>query len=148
MRTRVDDLLNDLSAGDDTATDRLIAVVYDDLRAQARWYLRNERTGHTLEPTALVHEAFLRLVDQTRVDWRDRTHVVAAAAVAMRRVLVDHARRRGSAKRGGGARRVTLSEVDSSASTDPFDVDALALRDALEKLGALNARHARIVELR
>ena len=141
-KTDIRQLVDD---GGDLA-DRLVPIVYDELRARARAYLRGERSDHSLQPTALVNEAYLRLVSGAPVDWNGRTHFFAAAAVAMRRVLVDHARRRNSAKRGGGLRRVELDEP-IAASGEP-DVDLLALTRALDRLEALHARHARIVELR
>jgi len=126
--------------------EKLLPVVYDELRELARRYLRAERGGHTLQPTALVHEAFLRLVDQSRVDWKGRTHFFAVSAAAMRRILIDNARARRSIKRGGGWHRVLLDDAASpEASTE---VDAVVLHHALEKLASLDEEQARIVELR
>ena len=124
----------------------LVARAYDELRAVAAGLMTRERTGHTLQPTALVNEAFLRLVDADDLTPNDRGHFVGIAARVLRRVLVEHARARGTDKRGGGAHRVTL---DSRVlGTDAAEVDTLALDEALDKLGALDGRPARVVELR
>ncbi len=134
------------SAGDPAAAERLLPLVYDELRAQAERYLRGERPDHTLQATALVHEAYLRLIDQTRVQWKDRVHFFAVAAVMMRRVLVNHAKARHAAKRGGAGLRLTLDE--SVASGVGRDMDLVALDEALERLAALDPQQARLVELR
>jgi len=126
--------------------DRLMPAVYDELRALARNYLRRERQDHTLQPTALVHEAYLRLVDQSRVDWKGRTHFYAVAAVAMRRILTDQARMHRRGKRGHGWRRILLDE--SAAANKQEEIDSIALNDALQTLAALDEFQARIVELR
>jgi RNA polymerase sigma factor (TIGR02999 family) len=133
-------------AGDPREGERLMLVVYEDLRRLAHRYLQQEREGHTLEATALVNEAFLKLIDQTRVDWRGRTHFFAVGAQAMRRVLVNHAKTKKRLKRGGGRNQVPLDEP-LAVSADRAD-DVLALDEALERLAALDARQARIVELR
>ena len=146
LRASVSMLLSELGRGDSASAEELAGLVYDDLRARARGYLRRERPGHTLEPTALVHEAFLRLVGDEQKAWKGRTHFFAAAAIAMRRILVDYARERGAEKRGGGLHRVTLDDAHAFGAGP--DVDAIALHDALAKLEALNERHARVVELR
>jgi len=125
---------------------KLMPLVYDELRQLAAGYLRSERRGHTLQPTALVHEAFMRLIDQSRVDWKGRTHFYAVGAQAMRRILIDHARARGRGKRGGDWQRVLLDEVDTPQELG--DVDLVALHEALESLAALDENQARIVELR
>ncbi len=127
----------------------LLPLVYDQLRAVAAEYLRREGAGHTLQPTALVHEAYLRLAKLDRYRWADKTHFFVVGAEAIRRVLVDHARAKGAAKRGGGARRLTLSGLGGldGATTAP-DLDLLALDEALERLAALDARKARVVALR
>ena len=125
---------------------KLMPLVYDELRELAARYLRSERCGHTLQPTALVHEAFMRLVDQDRVDWKGRTHFYAVGAEAMRRILIDHARARGRGKRGGKWQRVVLNEED--APQELQDIDLVALHVALETLAALDKQQARIVELR
>ncbi len=139
-------LLLEMREDSRAAAKRLMPLAYDELHALASHYLRQERAGHTLQPTALVHEAYLRLVDQTRVDWRDRTHFVAVAAQSMRRILVDHARAHLAAKRGGGWSRITLS--DCTQLTEHSEVDVIALDEVLSELARLNERHARIVELR
>jgi len=125
---------------------RLLPLVYDELRALAERYLHSERRGHTLQPTALVHEAFMRLVDESRVDWKGRTHFYAVGAEAMRRILIDHARARGRGKRGGGWHRVLLEEAESPQNS--HGVDLVALNDVLETLRDLDEQQARIVELR
>ena len=140
-------LLRRWSAGDAAALDALLPAVQDELRRLARAYMRREREGHTLEPAALVNEAYIRLVDQHDVRWASRGHFFAIAAQAMRRVLVDHARGHGAAKRGGGAERVTLSGIAAGAA-ERVDVDVLWLHEALERLARLDERQARVVELR
>ena len=139
------DLLQAWSDGNIPARDRLLSMVYDDLRRQAAAYLRRERSDHTLRPTALVHEAYLRLSDQRHVVWQNRGHFFSLAAQAMRRILVDHARGRGAAKRAGHGARVTLD--DDIVSPQPH-VDLAALDDALNELGVADPQQARIVELR
>lgn len=124
-------------------------LVYEELRRLARGFMARENRDHTLQPTALVNEAYLRLVDQSRVDWRGRSHFRAVGARVMRRILIDHARRRGGLKRGGGRQRVTLG--DSVLSPPDPDVglpELLALNNALDKLARLDERQARVVELR
>ena len=145
-RDDVTRLLLDWSKGDRAAHEQLLPVVYDELRRLAGAYMRRERRNHTLQPTALVHEAYLRLVDQQRVDWRNRAQFVGLAAVMMRRILVNHARDREAAKRGGQAERVSLT-----LAGDVFhrpDVDVLALHDALDRLAALDPRKSQVVELK
>jgi RNA polymerase sigma factor (TIGR02999 family) len=132
--------------GDAAALDALIPLVYDELRRLAEQQLLRERSSHTLQPTALVHEAYLRLVNQSRIDWKNRRHFFAVAAQTMRRLLVDHARRRDAAKRGGEAIRVPL-DAESPASP-PAETDVIALDRALEKLAALDTTQAKVVELR
>ncbi len=139
-------ILAELGRGDPTAADRLMPLVYSELRGLAERYLQRERTDHTLQATALVHEAYLRLVDQSRVDWKSRAHFFAVAAEMIRRVLVDHARRHRAAKRGGTVRRVGLDE--RLGSEDHDRIDLLALDEALDELATLNDRHRRVVELR
>jgi len=124
-------------------------LVYDELRRLARAFMARENRDHTLQPTALVHEAYLRLVDQSRVNWQGRTHFRAVGARVMRRILIDHARRREGLKRGGGQQRVTLG--DSLLQPPDPDVDLpelLSLNDALDKLARLDERQARVIELR
>lgn len=125
--------------------DELLPLLYDDLRRLASAAMRGERAGHTLQPTALAHEAYLRLAAQEGCRWTSRRQVLAVAGRVMRRVLVDHARARHAAKRGGDALRVTLSEAIPGAGPD---VDVVALDEALERLGSLDPRAAAIVELR
>jgi RNA polymerase sigma factor (TIGR02999 family) len=144
--TSVTGLLLRWREGDEKARERLMALVYDELRRKAAAYLRRERGGHTLQPTALVHEAYLRLVAQDRVEWQNRAHFLAIAASMMRRVLVDHGRRQKAKKRGGPAARVTLD--DGLAPSMPRELDLLALDEALDALAALDEQKARIVELR
>ena len=148
----VSELLLAWGAGDRAALDALVPIVYAELHGQARHALRREGVGHTLQPTALVHEAFLRLVDQRRARWESRTQFFAVAAQVMRRVLVDHARTRLAAKRGGGAQPVTLADVGADAERavagGSADVDVLALDAALGRLTTLDPTKARLVELR
>jgi len=134
------------SAGDQAALDQLMPAVYTELHRVAVSFLRREPAGHTLQPTALVHEAYLRLVDESCVDWHSRAHFFGAAARLMRQILVDHARRRNAAKRGGGAFKVTIEEA--RASYAPPDVELLALDQALTELAALDPQQSRIVEMR
>jgi RNA polymerase sigma factor (TIGR02999 family) len=134
------------SRGDTTVGDRLMEAVYGDLRRKAAGILRRESPGHTLQPTALVNEAYLRLVDQKRVAWQNRAHFLAVAARLMRRILIDYARRRRTAKRGGDATRVTLEEFVTPHTSSPLDL--LVLDEALAELAALDARQGQIVELR
>jgi len=124
-------------------------LVYKELRAVAARHLRREREGHTLAPTALVHEAYLRMVDQAEPQWRNRAHFIGCAAQIMRHVLVDHARTRNREKRGGRAVRVALDEAgDVAGGEGAADVDLVVLDEALQRLQQMNERHARVVELR
>lgn len=141
-------LLLSWSNGDASAAERLLPAIYDDLHRQAARAMRREGDDHTLQATALVHEAYLRLVDQRRVQWRNRSHFFGIAAQAMRRVLVDHARGRLAAKRGGGMKQLTLSGADEAAANADDGVDVLALHEALERLAQLDPDQARLVELR
>lgn len=138
--------LTQIGRGDPGASARLLPLVYDKLRELADALMRHERTDQTLQPTDLVHEAYLRLIDQTRVDWNGRTHFCAVAAEAMRRILVDHARARRAQKRGGGRQRVALDEANRAVAGR--DVDVVDLDEALSRLAELAPREARIVELR
>lgn len=140
-------LLLDLSAGDSRAADALLPEVYDELRALAHHQLAGERSEHTLQPTALVHEVYLKLVDQDRARWQDRAHFIAVGAQAMRRILVDHARGRQRLKRGGSAQRLGLHDGLALAGLDER-TDLLTLDDALNDLTAAYPNHARVVELR
>lgn len=149
----VTELLRAWGAGDEEASEELARIVYEELRRQARRALRREGEGHTLQPTALVHEAWLRIDDQHEVSWQSRTQFFAVAAQMMRRVLVDHARARRTQKRGDGATQVTLGvlegEIDASRGGESVDVvDLLALDDALARLATLDPSKARLVELR
>ena len=141
----VTDLLVGWTGGDERARDEMLPVVYDELRRLARSYLGRERPDHTLQPTALVHEAYLRLVDQQKVNWRNRAQFVALAAVMMRRILVSHARAHAAEKRGA-AHKVPLTS-DNLPGEAP-DIDVIVLHDALEKLSAVDPRKSRIVELK
>jgi RNA polymerase sigma factor (TIGR02999 family) len=139
-------LLRDWSAGRKEARDELLGLVYEPLRSIAERHLYKEREGHTLQPTALVHELYIRFVDQRSVDWHDRAHFFAVAAQVMRRILVDHARRRKSEKRGGALDPLTIGAALDVAAEDNFDV--LALDVALESLEKVFPQQAKIVELR
>ena len=143
---QVTQLLSDWSKGNQAALEQLMPLVYRELRRLAHRYLNKERTGHTLQTTDLVHEAYVRLVDQRRVQWQNRAHFFGVAAQLMRRILVDRARHRKRAKRGGDAVMVSLDKavLVKNRST----VDLLALDEALTKLAELDERKARIVELR
>lgn len=143
----VTQLLNDVGRGDRLALDRLLPLVYDGLRRAARAQLRNERAGHTLNTSALVHEAYLKLVDQREVVWENRNHFFAVAATAMRRILVSYARGRRRQKRGGGAAVVNLDDAPEIAAEDRSE-DVLALDEALTKLAVEHERAARVVECR
>lgn len=138
-------MLREWSAGDPSAADRLLPVVYGELHRLAAGYLKRERTGHTLQPTALVNEAWLKLAGQGS-PWQNRAHFLGVAAQAMRRILVDHARRRQAQKRGGGELRVTLT--DGAALQGGNEVDLVRLDEALERLAALDERQARMVTMR
>jgi len=141
-------LLTQIVAGDAQAASRLLPLVYDELRRLAASYMRRERPGQTLQATALVHEAYVRLVRPGDQPWHGRTHFLAIAALSMRQVLVDRARRRGAAKRGGGEQRITLDESLLPAPAPDAGVDLVALDAALTDLAALDPQQARIVELR
>jgi RNA polymerase sigma-70 factor, ECF subfamily len=145
-RHDVTGLLVDLQRGRAGAVDELIPLVYDQLRSLAATYLRREQRGGTLQPTALVHEAFLRLVDQRTATWQNRAHFVGVAATLMRRILIDHARRRGAQKRGSN-RIVTLDD-NQPIETESEGVDVLQIDEALAELERMDSRQARVVELR
>ena len=142
----VTELLERWNEGDESARDQLVPLVYEELRRIARRCLAGQRSGHTLQPTALVHEAYLRLVGRGSVNWQSRMHFFAAAAQMMRQILVDHARRHIAAKRGGGAITVVLGE--ELALPQKASLDLLALDDAMKRLATLDARQSQIVELR
>ena len=139
-------LLSELGRGNSNALNELLPLVYTELRRIAADQLRRERVGHTLQPTALVHEVYLRLIDQRHADWRNRAHFFGAAARVMRRILVDHARRRRASKRGDGL--LTMSIDQAKEVIDPDGVSVLALDHALDRLATLDERLARVVELR
>jgi RNA polymerase sigma-70 factor, ECF subfamily len=144
--SEVTQLLRQLGVGGQAATDQLYAAVYRDLRSIAEQFFRRERPGQTLQATALVHEAYLKLVDQRSVDWQGRAHFLGVAAQAMRRILLDRARQRGAAKRGGDWKRITLN--DRLIPGIESDEGVLALDEALQRLAELDPRQAQIVELR
>jgi RNA polymerase sigma factor (TIGR02999 family) len=139
-------LLREWSDGDQTALQKLMPLVYDELRRLAHRYMRRERPGHTLETTAVVNEAFLRLVNQQEVDWRGRAHFFAVSAEAMRHILVDYARQKHAKKRGGEVHTVTLDEATVAASAPAAEL--IALEEALQGLARLHPRRGRVVELR
>jgi len=142
------DLLAEFSRGDHAAVDQFLPLLYDELKAIAARQMGHERPDHTLGPTALVNEAYLRLIDQSRVDWQGRNHFCAVAAQLMRRILVDHARKKNALKRKKGSG--VLMSVDAALAQSPenYDVDVVALDDLLSDLAKLNERHAKVVELR
>ena len=139
-------ILRRVTEGDQDAAAELFQAVYDELHAVAERCFRHERPDHTLQPTALIHEAYLKLINQPQAQWNDRAHFFAAAAMAMRRILVNHAMAHRAAKRGGGRRRTPLSRVIVAANRQSLDL--IALEEALQKLATLDARQSRIVELR
>jgi RNA polymerase sigma factor (TIGR02999 family) len=139
-------LLNDWRNGDKTALDQMTPVVYDELRRLARHFLAAERRDHTLQPTALVHEAYMRLVDQRSVDWKNRAHFLGVAASMMRRILINHARAQQAAKREGYAHAIALEDA-LGVFTNP-QVDVVELNSALEQLSELDPQQGRVVELR
>jgi RNA polymerase sigma-70 factor (ECF subfamily) len=139
-------LLKEISSGNRDALAKLVPVVYDELRRLAAYYMHQERSDHTLQATALVHEAYLRLVDQRHVDWKNRNHFFGVAAQLMRRVLLMHAREHQAAKRGGGAQKVSL---DETAIFSPAQAEELVFLDELlTRLAALDPQQARVVEFR
>jgi len=142
----ITELLMAWNRGDQAAHDRLAPIVYEELRRLARGYLRRERPGHTLQPTALVNEAFLRLIDQSQVNWQNRAHFFGIAARLMRQILINHAEARRAAKRGGEAERISLNDVDHFAVEQ--DLDLIALDEALKNLERIDPPQSRIVELR
>lgn len=139
-------LLNEWSDGDSTALDELMPILYDELRGLAAHYLRRERADHTLQPTALVHEAYFRLVAQNDVHWQSRAHFFGVAAQMMRRVLIDHAKSHRRAKRGGGLIKVELDQA--AGLSEEQAVEVIALDDALDALARIDLRKSKIVELR
>ena len=146
--SEVTELLQAWSDGDTGALDRLVPLVYEELRSRAAASLRREGPGHTLQPTALVHEAYLRLVDQRRIVWKNRAQFLGVAAEMMRRILVDRARARRAAKRSGGWSRVTLDGLVAARGSGASEVDILDLDDAMTRLAEFDPRGARVAELR
>lgn len=140
--------LHEWSLGKEDALDTLMPIVYAELHRQATNYLRRERVGHSLQATALINEAYLKLVDQRKVNWQNRAHFFAIAAQAMRRILVDHARSRHRDKRGGNAEDLPLEAAEFAESPSGTTVDLIALDEALTRLASLDERQSRIVELR
>lgn len=145
-RGEITTLLAQFSAGREAPSARLIALVYKDLHAIAARYMRRERTGHTLQPTALVHEAYLRLVNESEIEWQNRAHFFAVAATVMRRILLDYAREHSALKRGGAPARVELDE-ELMISEDRLD-DLLILDESLNRLSALDPKQAQLIGLR
>ena len=142
----VTEMLRDWRNGDQEALERLIPVVYDELHRQAANYLRRELPGHTLQTTALIHEAYLRLMNQENIEWQDRAHFYAIAARLMRQILIDHARKRRATKRGGSDIKVPLGEA--MVISPERGVDLVALDEALTRLATIDPQQSRIVELR
>ena len=145
-KTQITQLLLDAKRGDRVALDQLMPRLYDELRRLAASFLKQERADHTLQPTALVNEAYLRLIDQRAVTWDNRAQFFGLAGQMMRRILVNHAEARRAGKRGGGAEKITLGGVD--AAVDDRTLEVIAVNDALDKLAAFDALKAQIVELR
>jgi RNA polymerase sigma factor (TIGR02999 family) len=139
-------LLIKYGKGDRSSLDEMLPLVYGELRRLANYYLKKERSDHTLQPTALVHEAYLRLIKQEHVDWKNRAQFFGLAAEMMRRILLNHARDRAAGKRGGKAERVSLTEVDSSPQMK--DMELIALDNALNQLEAMDPRKSKIVEMK
>lgn len=141
-------MLRDWSGGNRAALEGLMPLVYDELHRQAESFLRRERPDHTLQATALIHETYLKLIDQRDVNWESRTHFFAIAASLMRRILVDYARLKNRDKRGGGVIKLTLEEASLSVVGNERNIDLIALDEALTRLEKLDEQQARIVELR
>jgi RNA polymerase sigma factor (TIGR02999 family) len=149
LSSRVTEIVAQLSHdGDGASPQELLELVYGELRRLAQHYMRGERQGHSLQATAVVHEAYLRLIDQDRIDWQGRRHFFAAGARAMRQVLIDHARRRGRAKRGGDWQRITVEGIVAFAGRDLDADELLDLNAAIDRLASHDERQARLVELR
>ncbi|HRH43266.1 MAG TPA: sigma-70 family RNA polymerase sigma factor [Pyrinomonadaceae bacterium] len=145
--SEITQLLKDWSEGNQIALDKLMPLVYEELRRQASRYLQNERQGHTLQTTALIHEAYLKLIGINEIEWQNRNHFFALASTAMRRILVDYARERKRDKRGGSAENLPLDEA-LMISANEKSVDLISLDEALNRLAKLDERQARVVELR
>jgi RNA polymerase sigma factor (TIGR02999 family) len=139
-------LLQEMTKGNETAPEVLLPLVYDELKKLARGYMRNERESHTLQTTALVHEAYVRLVDWKNADWQNRAHFFAVAAQMMRKILVDYARQHKAEKRGGGVQKIAIDDAITFAAEK--DLDLFALDEALTTLEAIDPRQSRIIELR
>jgi RNA polymerase sigma factor (TIGR02999 family) len=149
LLSKATQILNDISAGDLSQRELLFQEVYDDFRRLAQQYVAREEPERDLQATEVVHEVYLRLIDQTRVSWKDRSHFFATGAHIMRHVLVDHARKRLAQKRGGGAAEVSMDLVDHLIRISPeSDADVLSVHEAIEKLAQSNERQAQLVELR
>jgi RNA polymerase sigma factor (TIGR02999 family) len=150
VESRVTQILSTIDTGPVSAADELLPLVYEELRTLAEHFLSRERRDHTLQPTALVHEAYLKLVNQDRVQWQGRAHFFAVAALAMRRILINHAEKHRAHKRGGRLERITLVDGDAPARGSDLaaPVDVLALNEALLRLERLDERQCRVVELR
>lgn len=146
-RQRVTEILQAWNRGEEDAVNELIPLVTDELHRIAAVFMREERVSHTLQPTALINECYLRLLDRQHVSWKDRSHFFAFVAKAMRRILVDHARARLAEKRGGGVSPVTI-EADDLVGAGPRQIDLIAVDDALDRLGEMDGRLVKIVELR
>lgn len=144
--TNVTQVLIDWSKGNERAVDELLPAVYQELRRLAAAHMSRENSGHTLQPTALVHETYLKLIDQRQVDWKTRAHFFGLASEIMRRILVNYARDRAAGKRGGGAQQVSMSAADNIF--EKTDVGVLALNEALEQLARIDPRKVRVVELK
>jgi RNA polymerase sigma factor (TIGR02999 family) len=147
-RQEVTQVLIDWNRGDGNAAERLMPLVYEELRRLARGYLQRERSDHTLQATALVHEAYLKLIDQREVQWQNRAHFYGVAAQAMRRILVDHARTHMAAKRGSGGIKLSLDDNEAAIVSDARAEEMVALDDALNRLSEIDPQKSRIVELR
>ncbi|HEY0051420.1 MAG TPA: sigma-70 family RNA polymerase sigma factor [Pyrinomonadaceae bacterium] len=144
---QITQMLKKWSEGNQEVLDKLMPLVYEELRRQASRYLRRERANHTLQTTALIHEAYLKLIDQNQVEWQNRTHFFAIASQAMRRILVDYARERNRDKRGGAAENLPIEEAAFVVSPGK-NIDLVALDEALNRLAEFDERQARVVELR
>ncbi len=140
-------LLGKWRQGDAEALEQVAQYVYDELKRRASAYMKNERSGHTLQTTGLVHEAFIKLIDKKEIEWNDRSHFLAAASQAMRRILVDHARNRKREKRGGKDENLPLDDV-KEVSSENVSVDLVDLDEALQNLAAFDLRQAQIVEMK
>ena len=147
-KQNITEILRQWSGGSREALDELMPLVYAELRRQAAQYLRRERQNHTLQTTALINEAYLKLIDQRDVNWESRTHFFAIAAQAMRRILVDYAKTRNREKRGGAAENLPLEEALQVQAKEGRSVDLIALDEALTRLAAIDEQQARVVELR